>query len=391
MDQEHEIPLMLKYLFGDTAGLAKRSASERMLKWCTGFDGWLDEMGRTFRRDKIKQAKMTWKLLLKQTGKAPWELGRQDIEAHLAWMETEGYAASTRANRVGILADFYRWCDQHRIDPECEAGFNPAATVRRPKVRRYERAAVLSVGEVERLLDTMRLDKSELGKRDYAFMLLRLRAGAALMNLQHLKWGQIEHDPGGTWIRWRPESEGVRLSEDAWGAIREWLEASGRLGGIQGEDYVFAPLAEPGKSDQGSHAEDWAVGRPISSDQILRNLKLYGRLAGIEEEKLTLMALRRTGIRLKLEEGASIREIKVFTDSREEEKSTRYRLGKLTRSPHPDPLPGGEGKEDPDGKGGLESPHPDPLPRGEGKEGGRAGWRALALTLSLGGGKRGSG
>ncbi len=155
------------------------------------------------------------------------------------------------------------------------------------------------------------------------------------MNLQHLKWGQIEHDPGGTWIRWRPESEGVRLSEDAWGAIREWLEASGRLGGIQGEDFVFAPLAEPGKAVTGSHAEDWAKGRPISSGQILGNLKLYGRLAGIEENKLTLMALRRTGIRLKLDEGASIREIKVFTDSREEARFTKYRLGKLAEEPSP--------------------------------------------------------
>ncbi len=177
MDEEHEIPLMLRYLFGEAAGLAQRSASERMLRWCTGFEGWLDEMGKTFQRDKIKQAKMTWKLLLKQCGKAPWELRRQDIEAHLEWMEKEGYAASTRANRVGILADFYRWCDQQRIDPVCEAGFNPASAVRRPKVRRYERAAVLSLWEVERLLGTMRMDKSELGKRDYAFMLLRLRWG----------------------------------------------------------------------------------------------------------------------------------------------------------------------------------------------------------------------
>jgi len=44
-------------------------------------------------------------------------------------------------------------------------------------------------------------------------------------------------------------------------------------------------------------------GRPLSTSELLLNLKLYGKLAGVPEEKLTLMALRRTAMRLRLDEG----------------------------------------------------------------------------------------
>jgi hypothetical protein len=73
------------------------------------------------------------------------------------WMAAEGYAASTIYNALGIIANFYRWCDEWEIDPEYEKGprsecgtsFNPAAGAKRPRIKRYDGVQMLSRGEVE--------------------------------------------------------------------------------------------------------------------------------------------------------------------------------------------------------------------------------------------------
>ena len=106
----------------------------------------------------------------------------------------------------------------------------------------------------------------------------------------------------------------------------------------------LSPLVDPLKGDTGGRAEDWQAGKCLSTRQILSSLKLYGRLAGIEEDKLTMMALRRTAMRLRLDEGAGVGEMRAFLDSHEEAKSTKYRLGRLPELPA-DEGGRGEGKK----------------------------------------------
>lgn len=113
----------------------------------------------------------------------------------------------------------------------------------------------------------------------------------------------------------------------------EYLRVSGRLEGMRAGKYIFTPLAEPGKEVTGGRAEDWLETKQLSSSAILGSLKLYGRQTGIDEAKLTLMALRRTAIRLRMDEGESLEGMKSFMDSREEIKSTKYRLGWLPEMP----------------------------------------------------------
>jgi hypothetical protein len=99
---------------------------------------------------------------------------------------------------------------------------------------------------------------------------------------------------------------------------------------MQRGKYIFTPLAQPGKEVTGNRAEDWQEERQLSGSAILDNLKLYGRRVGIAEEKLTLMALRRTAIRMKMEQGENLKGMQVFMGCREEIKSTKYRLKRLS-------------------------------------------------------------
>jgi len=333
MEDGSKAPLLLEFLFGETAGTAQRGASERLLIWAAAFDEWMAERRRKYKPTTTKQSKLAWRRLMRDRRQMPWELGEEDIQAHAAWMEANGYAASTIYNALGIMANFFNWCDERRIDPECEPGFNPAAGVKRPKIERYATANLLSKGEVGALLGILQRDESALGKRDYAFILARVRLGVPLRSLQRLQWGQLRLGEQEVSVRWRAEAECVRLPQEVWEAIRGYLAASGRLAGMQVGDFIFAPLAEPGSGGNNSRAEDWVRGRCVSYNAIRADLKLYGRLAKIPEERLTLQALRRTVTRLRLDEGDSIDEMQVFLNSQEEVRFTKYRLGKLPRIP----------------------------------------------------------
>jgi len=179
------------------------------------------------------------------------------------------------------------------------------------------------------LLNMLSKDETELGKREEAFFRARIYLGVPTKSLLHLRWGQIAEDGAGGWVRWRHDGEKNRLPDMVWQAVRDYLRASGRLEGMRAEKFVFAPLAEPGKEENGGKAEDWAEGRQLSGKAILDSLKIYGKQLGISEEKLNLMALRRSAIRLRMDQGESLEGMKTFMDSEEGLRSSKYRLGKL--------------------------------------------------------------
>ena len=309
----------------------------------------------------------------------PWELAQADIQAHVAWLQAQGYAASTVANAVGGVASFYRWCDERRVDPICEQGFNPASGMARPKVRFYDRVALLSRGEVQALLGILKRDTSPLGRREYAFFLARLRLGVPLGYLQRLRWGQIGRvvgesnspvvgDQEQAWVSWRPGAERMLLPGEVWQAILDYLEASGRLAGMREDAYIFAPLADPNKADMGRAAQDWLEDRCLVVNTFLFNLKRYGRLAGIPDEKLNLHSLRHTALRLWMDQGdaggdpPSLDSIISFLDSRASRENTKYRLRFLPQLPEDEEPTTGESQAGPP----LPDRQPKPFKPGEG-------------------------
>src|SRR4030067_2594464 len=142
MDQALYIPRLFSYYFGDSAASAYRGASRRLKKWSRAFEQWMDERRRVYKIDTVKQATLAWRRLVKQCGKMPWEVRQADIEQHRAWMEQEGFAASTINCTMGIMASFYQWCDERRVGTMCGGGVYPAREAARIKMRGYAGACL---------------------------------------------------------------------------------------------------------------------------------------------------------------------------------------------------------------------------------------------------------
>ena len=345
MAAENEIPLMLQFMFGKAAEMAQRGASARLLRWSKAMDEWLAERQRKNSVSTYRMSKAAWRRLLPQCGLPPWEIGAADVQAHIERMTGQGYAPSTISFELSCLSSFYRWCSQHEIDPQCGGKFNPVAEVPGPKQKDRSDVEILSRLEARALLRLVKRDESLLGKRDYAFFLARLQFGVKLKTLQQLRWGQIEQDQAGAWVRWGPLTERSPLPAAVWDAIRAYLEASKRMAGIRPEAYIFAPLSDPFNREPSGEAADWQSGRYLTRPQIRNNLKLYGRLAGIPEAKLTLPTLHRTAAALRLEAGDSWEQMHIFLDNHSKTESTRIFLNVLPVLPRDEKISGGKNDE----------------------------------------------
>jgi integrase len=329
MDQDRNIPILFTFYFGDSAASAHRGASRRLRKWSRAFDEWVELRKRLYRKDTLKQSLLAWRRLARQCGKMPWELSREDIQKHVTWMQEAGFATSTVNASIGFILSFYTWCNQHQVDPACPPGFNPAIGVARIKRPLYDRAGLWSRDEVDAFLDLLSRDGSALGMRDYAFFLMRLHSGVPLKSLQRLEWGHVEQGDDGVWVRWRPAGEPLKLPDQVWQVIHAYLRLSGRLEGMGPGRFIFVPLALPSLESPRDSAQDWLELQPLSNSAILSNLKLYGRQVGIAEHKLNLIDLRRTAIRMRVDQGESLAGMQVFMDTTEKTKQTKYRLGCL--------------------------------------------------------------
>ena len=309
MNDEEHIPTLIRLMYGERAGMVSRDASPRLKRWCAAFEAWL-----LYRLERSsREARRAWKGLLGLIPKAPWEITEADVEQYAAFLQARAYANSTIKQRLREVERFYERCDQHRLDGEDATIFNPAVGVPKPRVEQYGESHTLSAAEARQLLAAVSSDDSILSRRDYAFFLARLLLGVRLKYLLELKWGQIQQGEEQAWVVWdKGDAQRMRLPEAVWGAIQSYLQSSGRLEGIQPEEYIFAPLADPLHQEASGKAEDWNGRRAIHERTMTKHLKRFGRLAGIPEEKLKLATLRHTASLLRLEAGDDPGQIQEF-------------------------------------------------------------------------------
>ena len=127
MQPPSETPLLLEYLFGDSAALARQAASPRLLRWCRAFDEWLAERRRECQPATYRHSKVVWQRLLQNSRKMPWELAPADLQRHVDSLREAGYAPTSLAHELGAVRSFYRYCARLDVDPLCGPGFDPTA------------------------------------------------------------------------------------------------------------------------------------------------------------------------------------------------------------------------------------------------------------------------
>ena len=106
MEGDENIPMLLRFYFGEAAEAARGGASERLLGWCRAYDEWLGERKRSYRPDTVKQSVMAWRRLAQQSGKMPWELTAGGYRAARGLDEGGGVLTGDDRLRAGDLLEF---------------------------------------------------------------------------------------------------------------------------------------------------------------------------------------------------------------------------------------------------------------------------------------------
>jgi hypothetical protein len=88
MPDTNPVPTLLEMMFGESARVSVKTASERLLTWAAAFDEWL-ETRKTSQR-KYNDARRSWEQLLARVRKPPWDMTRADIEGYQAWLDESG-------------------------------------------------------------------------------------------------------------------------------------------------------------------------------------------------------------------------------------------------------------------------------------------------------------
>jgi integrase len=352
------IPTLMWHLFPEDVEMGMRAASARLLLWCEAYEAWLEER-RLKSPTMIYSVNLSWRRLLGEVRKMPWEITQGDMEAYADWMGARGYYNAVINANLLHCAEFYRWCSERQVDEECAPGFNPAEKVRRLRVEAFKGRLLLSRQEMERLLGCTSQDTTPLGRRDHAFILARLRLGVQQRRLVRLRWGQIEVEKGDAWVQWREEVTRSRLPVDVWEAILVYLEAGGRLEEMEVEDYVFAPLAINSKTWGLREDLVWQANKYLANCELQEWLKIHGQKAGIPEEKLNMYVLRRTALRVhldgcpgvddesKLKDDDIVREMGVFMGNKFIPRQIRRQLRNLPQLPPDEEPQGGQTKPQP--------------------------------------------
>jgi integrase len=284
----------------------------RLLRWAQAFESWIAERRARFGPDVAPASLNAWREFLAFCGKPPWEATTADVEGYVGALTKRKLQPGTISHRLARLANFYQYCQAHAVDPQCEAGFNPVAAVSRPEPPPLEKARYLTLSEEASLLAAIRRDPSLLGKRDYALFLLLLRTGWKAGDVRQLKWGDLSWGAGERQRRALLGSGGAgtgdrgRLPGEVLAAIREYLEASGRLAGMLPDDYIFVPSHEALLHQSGNRAEDWDSRRPLSKSQLRKLLKQHAERAGLKAARINCHTLRHTSAMRQVEAGASL-------------------------------------------------------------------------------------
>jgi integrase/recombinase XerD len=228
---------------------------------------------------------------LTERGLSSWaEVGPAEVMSYLTRLQAQRIAARSRARLLSTLRGFFRFLvrDHHL------AG-NPVAHLTSPRLRRHL-PAVLSVGEVERLL--AQPDDSTLqGQRDAAMLELLYATGLRVSELVNITVGRVNLEVGFVVALGKGSKERiVPIGEVAIGSLRDYmLGARGRFLRGRLRDALFVTRRGQAMTRQGF----WKL------------VKRYALKAGIHK-RITPHTLRHSFATHLLERGADLRSVQMM-------------------------------------------------------------------------------
>ena len=338
----NEVPELFLMLFGDNAAAAWTSAGERMLRWAAAFTDWRRQRIETRSKPVVFRDRQAWHEFLALVKKPPWELDVSDVQAYVDHSLEGGMQPGTLTQRLTSLSKFYDHCLEHALGDSNQAWdevrFNPVKGISRPAYQRGANMRCLNVVEARALLSAIDREWSLVGKRDYALILMHLLTGLHSGEIRNLQPADLREHAGGSQVRRKvgPDEVWVSLPGEAWGAIKEYLEAAGRWPAMGAGEYIFAPLKDALLQSPSGVAGDWASERPLSSSQCHKILKKYVRWAGLEGESVTMHTLRNTAAMRQVLAGGDGDAIQSFLGNKSSTATHEY-LRRLLGSPPPPP------------------------------------------------------
>lgn len=216
--------------------------------------------------------------------------GTDDIRAYLADLEAQGMAPSTAARRLSALRQYYRYLVSEERRPD-----NPAQPIDGPK-RRRPLPKVLSVQEVDRLLQAARAYDGAEGIRLVALMELLYATGLRVSELLTLPFPAVRASTNTIIVKGKGGRERmVPLTDAALEALAEYALVRERF--IRRK--VDAKWLFPSRS-RGGH---------LTRQRFSQLVKELAVVAGIDPAKVSPHTLRHAFASHLLANGADLREV----------------------------------------------------------------------------------
>jgi len=217
-------------------------------------------------------------------------VGKFDVRAFLLTLKRKGLSTKTVVRNLVAIRTFFRFLVQEGI-----LGTNPVEEIESPKIAKTL-PEILTLKEVEQLLEQPNL-QSPLGIRDRAMLEVLYATGMRVSELTQLPINQVNLEGGYVLIFGKGSRERiVPLGSESMKWLTLYLKtARGRL--AKGKESHFLFISR------------W--GRGMSRQRFWKNLKDYGRRAGIRK-RVTPHLFRHSFASHLLERGADLRSVQMM-------------------------------------------------------------------------------
>ena len=306
-----KVPLLSDLISSERKDNLSREERERLLLWSQVFEEWLNIRKKTVTKSVHGRSIKSWIDLLDFSQMLPWEITTEIIRDWIVFLSKNELAVSTIRVKITDVSIFYEYWIEQGLD---EYGCRETA-IRNPTLGLKTLARdfpgidtqYLDEEEVEALLGAIDIDRSPLGKRDYAILQTVLATGQHMNPVRTLKWGQLEIKKDLTQVQWkRGLKQRVEVyPREAWTAVLEYLIASGRIENIDKGCYVFAAAKMP----YSPSVKIWDETRALNKNKMLENIRNYASWAGLDPKQIRWQRLRNTAVVRRLQRGMDVEAI----------------------------------------------------------------------------------